>query len=79
MGLHPFVDLTVATVVNTRDLLSVALTSVLKGLVELILYFAVFVVTCDCDLFYLPLLEVAQIFRFKNFTAIGNRALGALR
>ena len=78
MSIHSFVHLTVATVINTRDLLSVALASVLKSLVELVFDFTVFTVTCDCDPLYFPLLEVAQILTFKNFAAIRYRALGPL-
>jgi hypothetical protein len=78
MGIHPFVDSTVATVVDTRGLVNVAFASVFKSLVELILNPAVIFVTCDCDPLDLFLLEVAQLLSLKHLIAIWNGALGTL-
>jgi hypothetical protein len=71
MGLHSFVELPVATVVEARNLLNETLSPVIKCLVERVLLLAVFVVTCDGYSFHFSLLKVTYFFSFENFATIG--------
>ena len=73
MGVHSFVQLAVAAVVDAGDLLSQTFASVLQSLIVGVLLLAVFFVTGDLNSFHLVLLNLADFFRFESITTVAYR------
>ncbi len=73
MGVHSFVYLAVAAVVDAGDLLNRTSASVFLSLIIGVLLLAVFFVTNDLNSLHFVLLNPADFFRFESLTTVAYR------